>query len=220
MPKILTDEQLGEGVFLREPGQYPPKDRKVIEEVGNEKVTKLTLFRYPISLSKFAKFIGALKNTPYDELIHIGVVINDKYLTEKDAVLTFEKNGVPKQSTDTLDVPIGVKEFTINEMIDRTRKRMGPERFSTYKALSWNCQDYLQNMLEANGLSTAETTKFIKQDLEQVIKNLPSYADALSNFYTGAKAVVNRLIQGEGHCHCGGESEMHNFQLHRAKCQF
>lgn len=200
MPKILQ----GEGLLTREPGQFPPKDRAVIAQVGDEKVTKLTLYRYPISLSKFAKFIGALKNTPYDDLIHIGVVINDKYLTEKDAVLTFERNGVPKQSTDTLDVPIGLKEFTINEMIDRTRNRMGKERFSTYKALSWNCQDYLKNMLDANGLSTAETTKFILQDLTQVTKNLPSYADAIANFFTGAKAVINRQLQGEGDCQCGG----------------
>jgi len=200
MPKILQE---GEGLLTREPGQYPPKDRAVIAQVGDEKVTKITLYRYPISLSKFAKFIGALKNTPYDDLIHIGVVINGKYLTEKDAVLTFERNGVPTQSTDTLDVPVGLKEFTINEMIDRTRNRMGAERFSTYKALSWNCQDYLKNMLDANGLSTAETTKFILQDLEQITKNLPSYTNAIANFFTGAKAVVNRLIQGEGESQIG-----------------
>lgn len=218
MPKILQE---GQGLLTRESGLYPPKERALIEQVGDEKVTKLTLFRYPISLSKFAKFIGALKNTPYDELMHLGLVINGKYLTEKDAVLNFEKSGVPSQSTDTLDVPVGLKEFTINEMIDRTRNRMGKERFSTYKALSWNCQDYLKNMLDANGLSTAETTKFILQDLEQVTKNLPSFADAISNFYTGAKAVANRLIQGEGDgCQCGGGIEMHNFQLHRAKCKF
>jgi len=217
MPKILQE---GEGILLREPGLYPPKDRKVIEEVGGEKVTKITLYRHPISLSKFAKFVGILKNTPYDSLIHIGVVINDKYLTEKDSVLTFERNGVPTQSTDTLNVPVGLKEFTINEMIDRTRNRMGAERFSTYRALSWNCQDYLKNMLDANGLSVAETTKFILQDLEQITKNLPSYANAIANFFTGAKAVVNRLIQGEGHCQCGEGSDIYNFQLHRAKCKF
>lgn len=216
MPKILQE---GEGLLTREPGQYPPKDRAVIAQVGDEKVTKITLYRYPISLSQFAKFIGVLKNTPFDDLMHIGVVINDKYLTEKDAVLTFERNGVPKQSTSTLDVPVGLKEFTINEMIDRTRSKMGSQRFSEYRALSWNCQDYLKNMLDANGLSTAETTKFILQDLEQITKNLPSYANAISNFFTGAKAIANRLIQGEGQVGCG-HVEIHNFQLHRAKCAF
>jgi len=282
MPKILSEEQIGEGVFMRDSGLYPPADRKVIEEVGEEVVKKITLYRYPISLSKFAKFIGALKSTPYDDLMHIGVVINDKYLTEKDAVLTFKRSGVPKESTSTLDVPVGLKELTINEMINRTRDRMGPVAFSTYCALNKgncsNCQGYLKNMLDANALSTAETTKFILQDLEQVTKNLPSYANAIANFFTGAKAVANRLIKGEGHdCQCGegqfrlrseqsGEgyldflltdeqkaknkkklqdytigyltrqgdtaaleaykkqegrgSDIHNFQLHRAKCKF
>lgn len=201
---LLSEEQQGDGVFMREFGLFPPADRKLIEEVGSEKVEKLTLFRYPIALSKFAKFIGALKNTPYDDLIHIGVVINDKYLTEKDAVLNFEKSGVPSQSTDTLDVQLGTKSITIQDLLENTRKRMGDQRFSEYRALSWNCQDYLQNMLEANGVSTAETTKFIKQDLEQITKNLPSYANAISNFFTGAKAVVNRIVKGEGHdCQCG-----------------
>jgi hypothetical protein len=200
------NQQQGDGILLREPGKFPPADRKLIEQVGGEKVEKLTLFRYPISLSKFAKFIGALKNTPYDDLIHIGVVINDKYLTEKDAVLNFMRSGVPSQSTDTMDVQLGTKSITINDLLENTRKRMGDQRFSEYRALSWNCQDYLQNMLEANGVSTAETTKFIKQDLEQITKNLPSYANAISNFFTGAKAVVNRLTKGEGHmdgCQCG-----------------
>jgi hypothetical protein len=218
--KILSEEQQGDGIFLRSPGIFPPDDRKLIEQVGGEKVEKLTLFRYPIQLSKFAKFIGALKNTPYDDLIHIGVVINGKYLTEKDAVLNFERAGVPSQSTDTLDVQLGTKSITINDLLENTRKRMGDQRFSEYRALSWNCQDYLQNMLEANGLSTAETTKFIKQDLEQVVKNLPSYANAISNFYTGAKAVINRIVKGEGDaCQCGS-GELYNYQLPRAKCNF
>ncbi len=218
------NELQGDGILLREAGKFPPADRQLISQVGGEKVEKLTLFRYPIQLSKFAKFIGALKSTPYDDLIHIGVVINDKYLTEKDAVLNFEKSGVPTQSTDTMEVPLGTRSITINDLLENTRKRVGDERFSTYKALSWNCQDYLQSMLEANGLSTAETTKFIKQDLEQVVKNLPSYADAISNFFTGAKAVVNRLTKGEGEdeeCQCGaGINELYNFQLHKAKCKF
>lgn len=194
----------GQGIFMREAGKFPPKSRDVISQVGNEKITKMTLFRYPIQLSKFAKMLGALKNTPYDDLIHIGVVINDKYLTEKDAVLNFERSGVPKQSTETLNVPI-TKDITINELLETTRKKVGDERFSTYCALNsrnncGNCQRYLTDLLKSNGLSTPETEKFILQDLTQVVKNLPGFTDALSNVLTGAKAVVNRIIEGEGNC--------------------
>lgn len=223
------NSQEGDGIFLREAGKFPPADRQLIEQVGNEKVEKLTLYRYPIQISQFAKFIGALKNTPYDDLIHIGVVINGKYLTEKDAVLNFERAGVPSKSTDTMDVPIGNKSITINDLLENTRKRMGDTAFSTYCALNKgdcsNCQGYLKNMLDANGLSTPATTQFVLQDLDQVIKNLPSYTNAVSNFLTGAKAVVNRIIKGEGmcgedDCQCGEGMYMYNYQLPKSNVKF
>ena len=194
--------QKGDGVFFRDAGKFPPKSRDLIAQVGDEKITKMTLYKYPISISKFAKLLGALRNTPYDDLIHIGVVINDKYLTEKDAVLTFERGGVPKQSTDTLNVPI-TKDITINELLETTRKKVGDERFSTYCALNsrdncGNCQRYLTDLLKSNGLSTPATEAFILQDLTEVVKNLPGFTDALSNAFTGAKALVNRLFYGNG----------------------
>jgi hypothetical protein len=196
--------QKGDGILFRDAGKFPPASRDLIAQVGDEKITKMTLFKYPISVSSFAKALGALKNTPYDSLVHIGVIINDKYLTEKDAVLTFERAGVPKQSTDTLNVPI-TKDITINELLETTRKKVGDERFSTYCALNsrdncGNCQRYLTDLLKSNGLSTPATEKFILQDLTEVAKNLPGFTDALSNAFTGAKALVNRLFYGEGQC--------------------
>jgi len=200
----MSIHQQGDGVFFRDAGKFPPASRDLIAQVGDEKITKMTLFKYPISVSSFAKSLGALKNTPYDDLIHIGVVINDKYLTEKDAVLSFNRAGVPKQSTDTLTVPI-TKDITINDLLENTRKKVGDERFSTYCALNsrdncGNCQRYLSDLLKSNGLSTSATESFIMQDLTQVVKNLPGFTDTLSNAFTGAKALVNRLFYGEGHC--------------------
>lgn len=223
---IEYELQEGEGFFTRDFGKFPPKDRELISQVGNEPVKKLTFFKFPISISKFAKFIGALKNTPYDSLVHLGLVINDSYLIEKNAVLTFERGSVPSKSTDTYNVPV-TKQITINEMIDNTRKRMGDERFSTYRAFSWNCQDFLKNMLDANGLSTSESTKFILQDLSEVAKNLPGFTDTLSNLVTGAKAVINRLQEGEGacgkpigECKCVEGLPMDNFGLPKCTVQF
>jgi hypothetical protein len=228
---IEYELQEGDGVFTREAGKFPPKDRQLISQVGNEQVKKLTLFKYPISVSRFAKFIGALKQTPYDDLMHLGLVINDSYLTEKDAVLKFARETVPSKSIDIYNVPV-TKQLTINELLENTRKRMGDERFSTYCALNsrpncGNCQDYLKNMLDANGLSTSESTKFILQDLTQVAKNLPGITDMLSNVFTGAKAVINRLQEGEGscgkpigECRCIEGLPMDNFGLPKCNVQF
>jgi hypothetical protein len=75
---------------------------------------------------------------------------------------------------------------------------MGNANFTNYSSRKNNCQDFLLNILDANGLNTAEYRKFIKQDLETVFNNLPSYAEKISDFITGASAFVERQMEGEG----------------------
>ena len=104
------------------------------------------------------------------------------------------------------------KDITISELIEKTRKRMGDADFSNYSARKNNCQDFMMNVLSANGLSSPIYTKFIKQDVESVFNNLPSYAEKISDVITGAQALVERQISGEG-------QYMHNYGLHRARCK-
>jgi hypothetical protein len=205
----------GQGIFFRDVGKLPPQARKLLQQVGNEKITSIKLFRKPISLSSFAKFIGALKGTPYDQLLHLGLILNNKYLLDKQEVIHFEKSGIPSGS-ETLDVDVG-KDITINELLEKTRKRMGDSNFTSYSSRRQNCQDFVMNILSANGLSSPIYTKFIKQDTESVFKNLPSYAEKLSDFVTGAQRVVERLVSGEGE---EKTPYVHNFGLYRAKCKF
>lgn len=200
----------GTGFFERDVGKLSPSIRKLLDQVGNEKITSIKLFRKPISLSSFAKFIGALKGTPYDQLLHLGLVINNKYLLDKQEVIHFEKSGVPSGS-ETLDVNVN-KDLTINELLEKTRKRMGDSNFTSYSARRNNCQDFVMNVLSANGLNSPEYSQFIKQDLQQVFENLPSYSEQIADFVTGAQRVAERLVSGEGE-----GTYIHNFGLHRAK---
>ena len=207
--------QNGEGLLLRDIGKLSPKIRKLLEQVGNEKITSVTLFRKPISLSAFAKFVGVLKNTGYDSLLHLGMIINGKYLLDKQDVIHFERSSLPTgKDVESMDVKVD-KEITINELLEKTRKRMGDADFTNYSSKNNNCQDFILNILAANGLSTSETTKFVKQDLEKVFNNLPSYAEKIADAITEAGRVIERVQEGEGY-----GAEMHNFQLHRAKCKF
>lgn len=203
----------GSGFFFRDVGKLSPSIRKLLEQVGDEKITSIKLFRKPISLSSFAKFIGALKGTPYDQLLHLGLILNNKYLLDKQEVIHFEKSGVPSGS-ETLDVNVN-KDITINELLEKTRKRMGDSNFTSYSARRNNCQDFVMNVLSANGLNSPEYSQFIKQDLQQVFENLPSYSEQIADFVTGTQALIDRQIQGEGK-----QPYIHNFGLPRAKCRF
>lgn len=204
--------QDGEGFFERAAGKLTPKIRQLLEKVGDEKITSIKMFRKPISISSFAKYLGVLRDTPYDELFHLGMIINGKYLLDKQEVIHFEPSSLPTgKDVESMDVKVD-KDITINELLEKTRKRMGDSNFTSYSSRRNNCQDFLSNVLAANGLSSPEYTKFIKQDLEKVFKNLPSYAEKIADFVTGASRVVERLQEGEG--------DMYNFNLHRAKCKF
>jgi hypothetical protein len=199
--------QDGTGVFLREPGLEPPKFRKLLQEVGDEKINKLVLWREPISVNSMLKFLKL--NKSFDDLFHLAVSINDKYNLDKQSVLTFER-GKPKG--ETLEIPLN-KDITIREMIEKTKKRMGDNAYTSYSVRN-NCQQFLLNVLSANGLMTTEARKFIEQDVEKILQDLPKYSEVVANFFTGAQAVANRLIEGEG------ASKMYNYQLHEAKCKF
>ena len=199
--------QDGSGVFLREPGLEPPKFRKLLQEVGDEKINKLVLWREPISVNSMLKFLKL--NKSFDDLFHLALNVNDKYNLDKQSVLTFER-GKPKG--ETLEIPVS-KDITIREMIEKTKKRMGDNTYTSYSIRN-NCQQFLLNVLSANGLMTPEARKFIEQDVEKILQDLPKYSEVVANFFTGAQAVANRLIEGEG------QNQMYNFQLHRSRCIF
>jgi hypothetical protein len=184
--------QNGEGIFLREKGLEPPSFRKLLKEVGDEVITKLTVWREPISVNKLIKFFKI--NTGYDDLFHLALNINNKYNLDKQAVLTFTR-GKPKGETLQIGIPANT---TIKELIDKTKARMGPEKYSSYSSKTNNCQLFLLNVLEANSILTDEARKFIEQDTETIFKGLPKYAPVISDLLTGAQAVINRLQEGEG----------------------
>jgi hypothetical protein len=203
----------GNGFFLRDVGKLSPKVRALLEKVGDEKITSMKVFRKPISLSAFAKFVGVLRNTGYDELLHLGLIINGKYLLDKQDVIHFEPSSLPTgKDVESMDIDVN-KEITINELLEKTRKRMGDANFTNYSSKNNNCQDFVLNILAANGLSSPEYTKFIKQDLQKVFNNLPSYAEKIADAVTEAGRVVERVMEGEGR-------GLHNFGLIEAKCKF
>ena len=198
----------GTGIFLREPGLEPPKFRKLLSEVKDEPIKKLTLWRQPISVNSMLKFLKL--NKTYDDLFHLAININDEYNLDKQSVLTFER-GKPKG--ETLEIPVS-KDITIGEMIQKTKELMGKEAYTSYSVRN-NCQQFLLNVLSANGLLTPDARKFIEQDVEKILQDLPSYSETVANFFTKAQAIKDRLQEGEGK-----QPYIHNFGLPRAKCRF
>jgi hypothetical protein len=171
---------------------YTNKVKKVLAEQGNKIVKAIELYRYPVqayypvlldilTLGKFSKAKNELR---YDKMFHLGMIITledeTKLLIEKNAVIDMttdisEPSNNPK--TQRLQVPIQnqglVPPFTLNEMLDRAKLKMGEKDYFTYEALSTNCQNYIKNLLEASNLYDAKENNFVFQDVEGISKQLP-----------------------------------------------
>ena len=193
------------GGFLkkRQPGLFPPKSRRLIAEVGDEKVVSLRLERKPIlgwlNVITFGAYKRALKRVGYDRMYHLSIIINDKYRLEKREVLNFEIYKETKvKNTEYLDVPIPPEyDATINDLINITRDFMTPERFSDYDVQDENCQIFIKSVLEANGLLTPDLEQFIQQDVESILKQFSGSRKVITGI-TDLAAKINRLIEGEG----------------------
>jgi hypothetical protein len=221
--------QRGCGLLIREPGVLQPSARKLLEEVGNEEIKTLQIVRTPlssftkaflntISLGQFDK----ISKKYYDEMFHLSLWINGQYNLEKNEVVYFNRIDPKKPNSQVRDVKNIPAGLTIQQLIDNTRKRMGPQNFSNYDAEKLNCQNFLMNVLDGSGIGDKSDDDFILQDARTIFKELPEYTKVLGQVSVKLGAIFNRLLYGEGssECQCGSGSYIHNYQLHRSSCKF
>jgi len=226
----------GEGLFTRDPSILPPSARQLLEQIGNEEIKSIKIVRTPlssftkgflniISLGQFDK----ISKQYYDKIFHLSLWINDKYNLEKNEVIMFNKKNPIEQNSEVQQVNNIPTSLTFQTLIDKTKARMG-NKFGPYDAETNNCQDFLMNIFQANGIGDQSDFNFIKQDTKEIFSKLPAFTKAIGQASTSIAAIFNRLMFGEGQkgtghcgkpmdeCQCG--SGMYNYQLPQSKCKF
>ena len=163
------------------------KVRKFIKEHGEEPITHLTLYRAPLdtttnafsNLLTLGSWERIKREAEVDKLFHSGMVINHKYLTEKNATIEIYKGTVPNRpGLEVFEIPVS-KKVTIAELFENGEKQMG-ELFIKYDAYKNNCQNFIQGLLRGSGLSSNGSDAFIKQDVQKLIDKTPSYSTAIA----------------------------------------
>lgn len=214
-------EQTGDGIFTREPTINPPPVRKILQSIGNEKVESLQLVRTPLSkisrfllnIATFGQLESKLKETAIDDLFHLSLFINGKYVLEKNEVIKLTRNANEvKDNSQTLVVPVS-SNLTINEMIENTRLQMG-SNYAPYDAVTNNCSVFISNVLSANGLMTDNAETFLNQKTIELFQKFPSISEKIVKFATDIGASVDKALYGEG------QQYIHNFGLHRCTLKF
>jgi hypothetical protein len=187
----------------RQSGLYPPKMRKLLGEVGTEMITSLTVFRKPVEstvtkllqLLSLGTYEDAVKNSNFDSMFHLALIINGVYTLDKQSVVSFSRTVPSGGEFRQVNLPSNI---TIQQLVDNTKVKMGNQQFSNYNAVTNNCQVFVSAVLEANGLLTPELSGFISQDAQAVFSKMPQFMPQLAEKVTDLGAWSNKVLEGEG----------------------
>ncbi|NBS71200.1 hypothetical protein EBT31_20175, partial [bacterium] len=161
----------------------PKKFRQFIKAHGRDKIQSLSMMRAPVQkpgvlamqLLTLGKWDEFKKRAGVDEVYHTSLIVNGNIVLEKLEKLEGRVDAgyakMPGAELFAVDIPANT--ITIAEFLEKGRRQMGTA-FYTYDAFKNNCQNWVANMVSANGLLTAEGRTFIKQDIDKLIKELPA----------------------------------------------
>lgn len=195
----------GSGAIIRANNTNPPKVRSFLKTHGSDLIQSITLVRTPLSkATKWAlnlvangQLASALKEIGVEELFHLSMIINEKYTFEKNEVIKLSTHGRIPEGSETLNINMKNKQITINQMVENTMKRMG-SNYALYDAVHNNCSNFIENVLQSNGLFNATAGTFLRQKTVELFSKFPLLSRFLTHAATTAGAVVDRQLQGEG----------------------
>lgn len=160
----------------------PKKFRQFIKAHGRDKIRSLAMMRAPVAkpgvmameLLTAGRWDEFKKRGGVDEVYHTSIIVNGNIVLEKLEKLEGRVDPgyskMPGAELYPIDVP---QDITIAEFLEKGRRQMGTA-FYTYNAFTSNCQTWVMNMVSANGLLDAEGRRWIKQDIDKLIKELPA----------------------------------------------
>jgi hypothetical protein len=161
----------------------PKRFRQFIKAHGRDKIQTVSMVRAPVAkvgviamqLLTLGKWDEFRKKAGVDSVYHTGLVINGNLVIEKLSKLEgrVDAGYIKQPNAESYPLNISPDTITISEFLEKGRRKM-KEAFYTYDFLKSNCQNFVMEMASANGLLTAEARKFIRQDIDALIKELPS----------------------------------------------
>jgi hypothetical protein len=185
--------------------EYPPNVKQILNKYGNEIIQSITLKRTPVSglitgaLSVFSlgKF-GERFQKSFDELFHLFMEITTttgkKISLEKVERVNMIVNPPRRPNEEVKQVSNMPQGITIIQLMENGRKRLG-NQFFRYDSKINNCQRFILEILQANGIGDQSDYDFIKQDTEQLFEGLP-ILKGIAHTATDIGAIANKTIQG------------------------
>ena len=193
---------------------YPPKVRQLLSVVGDQPVVQMYVRRDPIraplhtvlNLLTVGKWNEVRARYSYDRVFHLGLEvvvqpnpsspISQRYVIEKNEVINVAPANAMTEDTEIVNIPMS-GTTTIKTLLAGGQQRQG-DKFFLYDAFTNNCQNFIEDILVAGGFATADIIGFVKQPMEGVIQELPSFVAPVARAATDVAALANVALQGQG----------------------
>ena len=186
--------------------KYPPQVKNILLQYGNQRVIDIKMCKEIVSentefllkaLSGAKTWDEAKKKYGFDRFYHLFMIAT----LENGQQLHIEKNEViristsPRPCTDSLDLGMPREPITLNDLMERTKQRIGDRDFFTYDPLANNCQNFVNQLLRTMGLWNETASKFVFQDIKGLREELPSYTKYIAKGLTDLWAIANTAYQ-------------------------
>lgn len=181
---------------------YPPTTARNLAEYGKLVVHSARIGRTPLnkSLRKVlnttsgGQYNRATRQNGYDDYFHLFILFETDrctILVEKNESIVVAKGNPSRQKTQFMDIPNFPKR-TLNEVMSKTKERQGHKYFR-YNAGTNNCQLFIGDLLQANGISDVRILSWVRQNTEAIFRANPSFRK-----FVNSLTDVNNLLTHAG----------------------
>ena len=186
---------------------WSPSIRSILGKYGNSKITNIKVYRSPIksfihtalNWLSLGTFERNLRDAGYDQAMHLFLTIT----LQDGTVIRFDKNHVIEakvvhaDNTHNAEVKtVGHKNIPLNEFLNKGIDHAG-QRYFHYNSRSSNCQIWIIDNLQANGLLTPDIKTWVLQDVDKIYKNL-GLLETINQKITDTGAQLDTMVYGEG----------------------
>jgi hypothetical protein len=196
-------------VFKPDYSNFPASAQKVLEERGNFPIISLEINRTPlgkpvqalINTLTLGTFEKGKKESGFDKFFHLALICTVRNTKGQNLQVVIMKNSridvtrtfTSDPNTEYLQVPLKGLNFTPNQMLEMTRKRLGDTKFFRYDSFTDNCQVLVKDLLTSIGLYGKKEHDFVYQDTLSVVKKIPMFNQQLLHFTTDMGNVFQKL---------------------------
>ena len=186
--------------------QFNPNIKKLLNKYGNERIEQIIIYRKPIdsyiktllNTISLGQINVNLKRANYDKLFHLFMIVkfgNNWFMIEKNQRINIVKINTIDNMVEHKEIDMSNTNITMNILFNNTIKSIGNDNFFIYKSDSWNCQNFILNILKYNNLLNDELINFILQDTEKIFNKL-GYLSNISNKLTNIASSIDVISKG------------------------